>query len=228
MKKAFILLLQMMFILPVLAQVDDSNTINTTRQGFGEFRGINMSVGFVNAKRITEGSAYYFEDWNTEATIYLKEQGRVKLEKVNINLYDSKLEAIYDENNVFTFDSENLVKIVINDKVFRTFEINKELKILELIFNGELSIYRYYSVIYRKGEANPMLSRTTNKYIKKAKYYVYRDSELTLIKMTKKQLANQLQSDRVSEDSILEFIKQNKLSLNDEADLLQVFEFVNK
>jgi uncharacterized protein YdeI (BOF family) len=228
MKKAFILLLQMMFILPALAQVDDSNTINTTRQGFGEFRGINMSVGFVNAKRITEGSAYYFEDWNTEATIYLKEEGRVKLEKVNINLYDSKLEAIYDENNVFTFDSENLVKIVINDKIFRTFEINKELKILELIFNGEFSIYRYYSVIYRKGEANPMLSRTTNKYIKKAKYYVYRDSELTLIKMTKKQLANQLQSDKVSEDSILEFIKQNKLSLNDEADLLQVFEFVNK
>ncbi|MCB0462132.1 MAG: hypothetical protein R2816_08380 [Flavobacteriaceae bacterium] len=228
MKKAFILLLQMMFILPALAQVDDSNTINTTRQGFGEFRGINMSVGFVNAKRITEGSAYYFEDWNTEGTIYLKEEGRVKLEKVNINLYDSKLEAIYDENNVFTFDSENLVKIVINDKVFRTFEINKELKILELIFNGEFSIYRYYSVIYRKGEANPMLSRTTNKYIKKAKYYVYRDSELTLLKMTKKQLANQLQSDKVGEDSILEFIKQNKLSLNDEADLLQVFEFVNK
>lgn len=228
MKKAFILLIQMMFILPTLAQEDDSNPINVTRQGFGEFRGVNMSLGFVNAKRITEGSAYYFDNWNTEATIYLKEEGRLKLEKVNINLYDNKLEAIYDENNVFTFDSANLVKIVINDKVFRTFEINKELKILELIFNGEFSIYRYYSVIYRKGEANPMLSRKTNKYIKKAKYYVYRDSELTMIKMTKKQLASLLSSDKVSEDSILEFIKQNKLSINDEADLLQVFEFVNK
>ena len=73
-----------------------------------------------------------------------------------------------------------------------------------------------------------MLSRKTNKYIKKAKYYVYRDSELTMIEMTKKQLASLLSSDKVSEDSILEFIKQNKLSINDEADLLQVFEFVNK
>ena len=65
-------------------------------------------------------------------------------------------------------------------------------------------------------------------FIKKAKYYVYRDSELTMIKMTKKQLASLLSSDKVSEDSILEFIKQNKLCINDEADLLQVFEFVNK
>jgi len=228
MKKTFILLMQFLLIMPALAQEDSSNTINTTRQGFGQFNGINMSVGFVNAKRITEGSAYYFDDWNTEAMIYLKEEGRVKLEKVNINLYDNKLEAIYDENNVFTFDSKNLVKIVINNKVFRTFEINKELKILELIFNGEFSIYRYYSISYRKGEANPMLSRSTNKYIKKSKYYVYRNSELTMVKLTKKHFANLLKSDKVSENSIIEFIKENRLSLNDEADLLQVFEFVNK
>jgi len=46
--------------------------------------------------------------------------------------------------------------------------------------------------------------------------------------MTKKHLANQLKSDKVSENSILEFIKLNRLSLNDEVDLLQVFEFANK
>jgi hypothetical protein len=228
MSKIFTLLIQILFILPAFAQENDTNPINITRQGFGHLNGINMSLGFVNAQRITEGSAYYFDNWNTEATIYLKEEGRVKLEKVNINLYDSKLEAIYDENNVFTFDSDNLVKIVINNKVFRIFEINKELKILELIFNGEYSIYRHYNISFRKSEANPMLSRSTNKYIKKAKYYVYGNKALTIIKMTKKHLANQLKSDKVSENSILEFIKLNRLSLNDEVDLLQVFEFANK
>ena len=229
MKKAIVLLILILTVVPVFAQEDDTNPINTTRQGFGQFEGINMSLGFVNAKRITEGSAYYFDNWNTKGTIYLKEEGRVKLEKVNINLYDNKLEAIYDDNNVFTFDSDNLVKIVINDKVFRTFEINNELKILELVFNEQFSIYRYYSVDYRQGHANPMLSRKTNKYIKKAKYYLYGDNgELAWLKTSKKHLANLLQSDKVSEDSILEFIKDNKLSLNDETDLIKVFEFVNK
>lgn len=228
MKRHFCLIALIICIIPVLAQVDDSNPIKVTRQGFGDFRGINMSLGFVNARRITEGSAYYFDDWNTEATIYLKEEGRVKLEKVNINLYDSKLEAIYDDSNVFTFNSDNLVKIVINDKVFRTFEINNELKIFELIFHSEFSIYRYYSVDYIKGEVNPMVARSTNKYVKKAKYYLYRDGNLNWIKTNKRQLANQLQTNKVSEDSILEFIKQNKLSLNDEDDLIQVFDFVNK
>jgi len=227
MKKVVILLVQIIFILPSLAQ-ETTNTINNTRQGFGRHEGFDMAVGFVNARTRTEGSAYYFDDWNTEGVIYIKDKGRVKIKKVNINLFDSKLEAVYDENSVFTFDSDNLIKIVINDKVFRTFEINKELKFFELIFNDKLSIYRYYSVIYSQGSKNPMLSRKNNKYIKKAKYYLYRDGELTMMKLSKKSFSKLFQSDKVSQESILEYIKKNKLSLNKETDLIEVLKFVNK
>jgi hypothetical protein len=81
---------------------------------------------------------------------------------------------------------------------------------------------------YAKGTANPMLSRKTNKFIKKAKYYLYVDSELTLIKLSKKPFSKLFQSDKVSQESILEYIKQNKLSLSKEEDLIQALNIVNK
>lgn len=230
MKKIVFLLIQIIFILPSLAQeiVKDSNPNNTTRQGFGTHESFDMAVGFVNAKTLTEGSAYYFDDWNTEGIIYIKDKGRVKINKVNINLYDSKLEAIYDENSVFTFDSENLIKIVINDKVFRIFEIDNELKIFELFFNDKFSIYKHYSIFYAQASINPMVNRKTNKYIKKTSYYLYQEGKLSMMKLSKKSFSKLLQSDNVSQESIIEYIEKNQLSLNEETDLIQVLKFVSE
>lgn len=232
MKTPTILLFQILSIFTALAQnttgEGDSNPINNTRQGFGRFESFDMSVGFVNPRTRTEGSAYYFEDWDTEGVIYIKDKGRVKIKKVNINLYDSTLEAIYDENSVFTFDSDNLVKIVIDDKVFRPFLVNGKLKIFELFFKDNIAIYRFYSTSYSHGSVNPMVNRKTNKYVKNARYYQYRNDELTKIKLSKKSFAKHFQSELLTKDSILDHITKNKLSLNKETDLLEALEFVNK
>lgn len=231
MKKTIVLLLQLIVMLPILAQnASSTSNLNVTRQGFGWHSGIDMSMGFVNARPLTEGTSHYFDNWDTEGTIFIKDKGRVKIKKVNINLYDNKLEAIYDENSVFTFDSQNLIRIVINDKVFRTFEFKGETKIFEQIFNNKLSIYRYYNVRYTEASTNPMINRKVNKFTKRAIYYLYNkdNGELTTMKMTKKAISKQIQSDNVSEKSILDFIKQNKLSLSNEIDLIKVFEFASK
>lgn len=230
MKNLAILLVLLLCVFPLYAQIEDDNKTNikTTRQGFGKFSGIDMSLGFVNARMKTEGSAYYFNDWNAEGIIYIKDKGRVKIKQVNLNIYDNKLEALYDDDNVFTFDSKNLIKFVINDKVFRTFEFNNKPKIFELFFNGKVPVYKYYNVTYSKGSANPMLNRKSNKYIKNEKYFTYNDGELTRIKLTKKSVSKLLQSDKISQESISEFIKKNRLSLQDETDLLKVLELVNR
>jgi len=230
MKKIIILLIQIIFILPSLAQEEASeiNSINNTRQGFGRHEAFDMGVGYVNPKTKTEGSAYYFDDWNTEGIIYIKDKGRYKIKKVNLNLYNNKLEAIYDENSVFTFNSENLIKIIIDNKVFRIFKIDKELKIFELFFNDKISIYRYYSVLYSKGSKNPMHNRKTNKYIKKTKYYLYREGNLTKMKLSKNSFSKLFQSDKVSQQTIVKYIDNYELTLNKETDLIKVLNFVTK
>ena len=134
--------------LTVFAQEDeqDSNPLQTTRQSFGDYRGLNMTVGFVNPKTRTEGSAYYYDDWNSEAIIYLKEQGRYKVENVNINLFDNTLETLYNDNNVFTFDTNSLLQIVIEGKIFRPLLEDGELKLFELFYNNGITVYKHYYI----------------------------------------------------------------------------------
>ena len=231
MKKKTILFLQILCIFSSFAQEKDNDinpNLNVTRQGFGEQAFLNMGVGFVNAKAKTEGSAYYFDNWNTEGLIYTKDNKRYKIKKVNINLYDNTLEAIYDEGYVFTFNTNNLVKIVINKKVFRVLTLDNELNIFELFFNNRLSIYRYNSVSYYKNSRNPMVNRKDNEYINKEKYYLYDAGSLTKIKLSNKYFSKLFQSETISQEFIMEFIKKNKLSLKKEADLIKVLNFVSQ
>ena len=150
-----------------------NSNLNTSRQGFGEQSFFDMGLGFVNQKAKTEGSAYYFDNWETEGIIYTSKKQRFKIKNVNINLFYNTLDALYDGNSVYTFNSENLVKIVINGKDFRVFKVDNEVKILESFFRGKYSVYRYNSVLYRDSSPNPMINRKTNKYVKKSRYYLY-------------------------------------------------------
>lgn len=120
------------------------------------------------------------------------------------------------------------MRVVINNKVFRVFKIDEEFKIFQLIFRGTFSIYKYYDVLYTKARVNPMVSRKTNKYIKKAKYYLYSDSNLVKMKLSKKSVSKLLQSDKISQQSILEYIEKGKLSIKKEADLIKIMKFVHK
>lgn len=204
------------------------NPINVTRQGFGSHNGINTNLGFVNANPITDGTAYYFDNWDTTGIIYTKNDGNVKIKQVNINLYDSTLEALYDDKSIFTFDSNNLMRIVINNKVFRTFEVNGDIKILEQFYKKGNAIYKLSKVIYSEASVNPQHARKRNRYIKTTKYYRYQNGELQKIKLSKRAFASTFKSDKNSEQDIADFLNKNKISLKEEADLKKVLQFLSR
>ncbi len=229
-KKAIILLILITSIFPSFAQesTTEKNPRNNIRQGFGTHSSFDLGAGFINPRFKTDGSAYYFDTWDTEGIIYTKDNGSFKIKKVNINLYDNTLEAIYDENSVFTFDSGNLMKIIINKKAFRLFEIDGEMKIFEQIFRNNFSVYKEYDMLFSEASVNPMHNRSSNKYIKKEKYYLYSDKQLKKMKLSKKSFSKLFQSDNVSQQSILEYIEKSKLSLKHEADLMKVLNFISR
>lgn len=230
MKNRIFLLLFVVITLQGFAQNNNTQTSNLiyTRQGFGVHSGIGMGIGFVNDKGITEGTPYYFDHWDTKGVIFTKKNGRFKINEVNINLLDNTLEAIYEETKVFTFDSKNLIRISVDGRHFRIFDLYDDDKILELIFKDKFTIYKYQSVIYAEKAKNPMLIRTTNKYIKKNKYYIYKNKELTQLKLSKKAFAKRFKSKEISEKAILDYIKRNKISLKDETDFIKALKFVTQ
>lgn len=206
----------------------NANPLNITRQGFGVHNGLSTNLGFVNPDALTDGSAYYFEDWDNSGTIYTKSDGNVKLKQVNINLYYSTLEAIYDDKSIFTFDSENLMRIVVNGKVFRTFEMDGEIKILEQFYNKGISIYKFHKVSFVEASVNPLHNRKKHKYITDQKYYLYKDGELRQLKLSKKAFAKTFQTEKLNEKAIADYIVKSKISLKKEEDLKKVFQFISR
>lgn len=228
MYKLIIVFLTYLITSTVLSQTSNSNPNNVTRQGFGTQEGFNIGLGFVNPDFVTDGSAYFFEDWNNEGIVYTKSEGNFKIEKVNINLMNSTLDALYDESSVFTFDTKNIMRIVINKKVFRVFEINNDYKIFEMFYNNGLSVYKFNSVLFSEGAVNPMLARKTNKYINEQEYFLYQDKILTKIKLGKKPFAKLFATSVSSQETIMNYIKDYQLSLKDEDDLKRIFTFLSK
>ncbi|WP_299677420.1 hypothetical protein [uncultured Dokdonia sp.] len=230
MKKTVILVIALISVFTTLAQesTTEKNPRNNIRQGFGTHNSFDLGLGFVNPNFRTDGSAYFFEDWDTEGVIYTKDHGSFKIKKININLFDNKLEAIYDESSVYTFDTKNLMKIVINNKVFRVFEIDDELKIFQLVFKDSFSVYKYYHVIFSEGAVNPMLNRSSNKYIKNERYFLYRDKNLTKMKLSKKAFSKLFQSDNLEQQTISDYIQKSKLSLKKEEDLIKALQYITR
>ncbi|MDC7998312.1 hypothetical protein [Gilvibacter sediminis] len=214
--------------LTVFAQEDeqDSNPLQTTRQSFGDYRGLNMTVGFVNPKTRTEGSAYYYENWDSEAIIYLKEQGRYKVENANINLYDNTLETLYNDNNVFTFNTDELLQFAIDGKIFRPLVQDGELKLFELFFNKGITVYKHYSISYTKSSPNPMINRRTNKYMRSERFYVDINGSLEKLKLTNRAFSKLFATDALSADDIKAFIESKDLSLKEENQLKEILEFI--
>lgn len=230
MKKILFFVLAILMTLPILSQetTTDTNPRNVLRQGFGTHGAYDLGLAFSNPDFITEGSPYFFENWDTKGIIYTKSDGIFKLEKVNINVYSNTLVALYEDSSVFTFDSQNLVKIVINDKVFRVFEIEDEYKFYESIYSDGHAVYSLHSALFSEGSVNPLHNRKTNKYIRKQQYYLYQNNELIKFKVSKKALAKQLATDEVSAQSIVKYIEEAKLSLKNEADVIKVLNFASK
>ncbi len=207
---------------------DYTDSFKTTRGGFGNQSGFNMGPEFINAKIRTDGSAYYFEDWDAEAMIYLKEQGRYKIEAANINLLDNAFEALYDENKVYTFDTKNILQIIIKDKIFRTISFEGEPTLLELFFNEKVTVYKHYSINYSKSSPNPMVNRKTNKFIRNERYYIEENGRLNKIKLTKRGFAKQFATKDRDRDAIETYIEVNNISLNDENEFRQLLNYVGK
>lgn len=207
---------------------NNSNTTNITRQGFGEHSSYDTNLGFVNARPETDGTAYFFDTWETTGKIYTKESGVYRVEKLNINLLSNTVEAIYDESSVFTFDSESILQVVINNIKFRFIPTKNGIQVLELIYSASPSVYKNFNIIYSEASVNPMHGRKANKYIKNHKYVVYEDGELKKIKLSKKAFSQFFATASKDQNAILDYIKRNNISLKEESGMIQVLDYVFK
>ena len=217
----------------IISQDSASLTLNTDSDSYG---GFNMNNGIWVKNKPSEtkivGTNYLFKNWLNNAVVYDLNGKGFKLPNCNFNIKFNRFEANLNDkstDSVFSFDSRNINKFVIGSKNFLRKKIDGKGSnyFVELIAQGkQASLYKGYSSEIVYAQVNPMTSKKMgNDMIKiTEEYYTEQNGVIQLLKLKKSAILNLMSNKK---DEIKRFIKENKLSVSEEADLFKVFNYYN-
>ncbi|SEB79535.1 hypothetical protein SAMN04489761_1792 [Tenacibaculum sp. MAR_2009_124] len=168
-----------------------------------------------NPSRSIEGSVFLFENWSNTGVFHTRDKKELTLKSININLSANIFVARFGKglDSLFTFDSNKIGKVRIGKSSFKFVNIDGQNRIAEELLNVEdYALYKYTFLGIIEGSVNPMLSRKSDKYVKKSQLYFQNEEILTEIKLKKKSILKVVAQSEEERKSIERFYKKNKLS----------------
>lgn len=177
-----------------------------------------------------EGSYFLFKhNWFT-GLITVDNGKQYEVANLNYNAKYDQLEAAFSNDSVFVFNSANIEKVVIGDKVLTTHldPVKSRISYYEFIEGIEgMEILKQYRVHVVRGGSNPMTQKqlTPDRYEMTADYFLAEGEKLSEIKLRKKYLLKLFKEDS---DKIKEYVSENDLSYKDEEDVKQIIDYYRK
>ena len=233
MKKTLGLIFSLFHLTILFSQEDLSKRTTDLQFDINSKKTVTNKIWYTNSiiSNDLEGSRYLFENWNNEAVIYDLDDKGYKLSNCNFNVVDNKLEALVDNtiDKVYVFNSTELSKIRINNKIFvnKKLNIDNSLLLLEVVQIGKnVSLFKLYNTSISLAPLNPMTQKRigNDKIHVHSIYYIEKDNKLKEINLKKSSILNQM-SDK--KDLVKIFIKENKLSVAEDEDLCKIFNYYN-
>jgi len=185
------------------------------------------STFFYNTRNVVIGSVYLFDEWTNSAEIHTLSNERFLVRNINLNINRNAFEAkLNDSDSIFSFNFNNINKIIINDKTYKNYFYNDDNKVYEIIYEAEnFSIMKGFSIkIVSKG-ANPMLNRANDKYAKFSSYFIKMNNSIKVFKLRKKSIYNLLNNDKSIISRVDVYIRSKNLSYKNEDDVVQILDY---
>ena len=185
------------------------------------------STFFYNTRNVVIGSVYLFDEWTNSAEIHTLSNERFLVRNINLNINRNAFEAkLNDSDSIFSFNFNNINKIIINDKTYKNYFYNDDNKVYEIIYEAEnFSIMKGFSIkIVSKG-ANPMLNRANDKYAKFSSYFIKMNNSIKGFKLRKKSIYNLLNNDKSIISRVDLYIRSKNLSYKNEDDVVQILNY---
>jgi hypothetical protein len=176
---------------------------------------------FYNPKVKVEGSVYLFNNWENNARIYTKDNYTYLLRNINLNLEMNSFVSKVAVDSIYTFNIQNVDKIIIENKIFRQYILNEKKRIFQVVYeSSKFALLKSIHVQYVKASANPMINRPNDKVLKRYSYFIHKDKEFTKIKLTKKNVLNLFHSSKL--ENLKKYVRRNRLSYSIEEDVKRI------
>ena len=220
--KKFLVVLCIALSSPFYGQTNFNSGISTG--------GNDMNYGstfFYNTRNVVIGSVYLFDEWNNSAEIHTLSNERFLVRNINLNINRNAFEAkLNDSDSIFSFNFNNIKKILINDKTYKNYFYNDDNRVYEIIYETEkISIMKGFSIKLVSKGANPMLNRANDKYAKFSSYFVKRDNSIKPFRLRKKSIHNLLDNDKNIISRLDFYITSENLSYKNEGDVAQILDY---
>jgi hypothetical protein len=204
----------------------NNTTENNGAQMFGAVASSSRSYGstsgmFINPAKKAQGSVHLFKDWNNLAMIHSSDAQKFSLKNINLNIERNTFESKISEDSIFTFNFNNIIKFVINNRVFKNYYNDGENRVFEVIYDsGQLVLLKGYKIQFVKGSPNPMLNRSTDKNVQKEFYFIRQNSSIRSFRLKKSNILDLLSPDQAK--AAEKYVKDNRLSYKEDADVNRI------
>lgn len=227
MKKIFTLL-SLFFIGATFAQIGENTdrsaaALTSQLPNMTTHQKAGASMMFFNPPREVDGTEYLFDEWNNYAIIHTEDNQRFALKNINLNIKQNVFVSKIDNDSLFTFNFNNIKKVEINGKNYKNYYWDDDNRVYEIIYEGkDFSIIKGFKIVEVTGSANPMLSRTRDRLVRKWFYYIKDDKGIRHFKLSKNKILKALDLSETDKSRMIDYAKRNKLSFNDEEEVKQI------
>jgi len=192
----------------------------------GETTNFGTSFFYNPPNKVILGSAYLFDEWNNDGEIQTISGERFLIKNINLNVSRNAFEAkINNNDSIFSFNFNNIDKIIINGKQYKNYYYNDNNRVYELVYSSEtFSILKGFSIKLVTGSGNPMVNRSNDKYVKKESFFIRYNSKKIIegFKLNKRSLNKLFDKNSIDPDKIQSFIEASDLSYKEEEDVIKI------